>query len=471
MPEFVDGYVGLVKVPQTTNPIPILANTVKIESVIETKAEKDRGFSRAQITISGIKVLSGFIESVRIEANAFLLTEWMGWTTVATVPCQASEADAVFTIGGTEEDKIVTDPLEAGLNEIELPFGYRFRASFYSADGILASIDGTLAADLVIEPSLGQGTMTVPPIAPEEYTALTPIANFITDSKSVVGTFRCAGTSAQNAFYEGRRVQVFAGSTEKFKDKGQNPYVVGVNTKVEGQTTVTYLTVLFPSVTASAAHTEMESITKIVVPTGVTQEDSIPNKVGDYIYYFGTMWKFGILACPFNCIDDLYEIAEVENLGIYLRASDTSASTGNTLTGNLASNEARLVWKNMYNHAASTGVQFADGTTGSVSNDVWKNIDTYKIFIYISKSPTWLAPATPGPPHTYPTPDLTTNNPGSWYLFDEIQDLHVACGTGAGQKAEYTYIAKSLPLGKVLAFWVGVSGSTTISGTRVLNNY
>ena len=179
-----------------------------------------------------------------------------------------------------------------------------------------------------------------------------------------------------------------------------------------------------------------------------------------YIYDVGV----GGNGEAFNGINDMAEWAEVDDLSANVvgNATYTGPEGINTpAEESLASTSLALTWKNMYDHATDAVREIAvsqDTTTNrlvqgtaNITNNQFKLITKYGIFVFISSSGN-------GPTNNWPmgvTNDTGrtdgTDDNGQWYLSKEVEAPHVAIGDKATISANI-----EVPPNKQVAVWVGV---------------
>jgi len=137
----------------------------------------------------------------------------------------------------------------------------------------------------------------------------------------------------------------------------------------------------------------------------------------------------------FNGFADLSEYPEV----LDLVADNASSIEGGTFSSPAVipgNGIIRISWKDMKTQAVDLGPNHphADGSTGTVTVEQWKNTIGYKVFMYIAVPVTGAIPS-----NEYPDPSESAAN-GTWYLVADTQD---------------NYCEIDCPKADKISFWVG----------------
>jgi hypothetical protein len=195
----------------------------------------------------------------------------------------------------------------------------------------------------------------------------------------------------------------------------------------------------------------------LTFPTGIVPSKSpvlIKFKPAKYYYALGNILGSEGTGYAFNSINDFNELMSVLDLAIET-APDVWSSVNNNPGILLPNTSLSLRWKNMYNHA-STDVVNATGDDVTITNQQWKSVTGYAIYMYKATDSSF--------PSAGNYPGSTGESNGEWFKLGEINDIR----SSISDKPTYEFLLEGLPLDVYTGFWVGAFAPSVTGGIRTL---
>ncbi|MGE5682593.1 MAG: hypothetical protein ACM34K_17130 [Bacillota bacterium] len=419
-----DGYVGLIKVPASSNVLAKLDKDIKV-TVKEVYPDEFNGLSTAEFSFTGVKLLSGVVAGINIEDSVFDMATytWSAWSTKFFSPYSGKNIADNFTQ--------TVDSIKSGYGTEGFPIFHRFRISFVNVDNIPCFIDGT---EFI---SGSFGTL-----------AGSPGNKYIELTVSSV-------PSVANGSYVGRKVDFYTNAGSKITSftGSHRDFVI---TKVQDNKIRIFV--------GDNVITDFNLATQIKL---VTNEI-----IGDRIYLYGSDNSNTIYGIPFNGVDDFGEMVEVNNLCAII---DNTPVYDDDVETSLKSDKITLRFDNMYGYdSPDENFLCADGSVKKITASQFKGTAKYVALMFTSKvnGDDPYNHNVPEDPHYADYQNAEWNFPiyypgnsnddlakGIWTIVAEIPDQHLL----PSEKATYEITINNLPLGKTIGFWVGAVSAITKS--------